>query len=610
VTTVHDALITSAPTTSAPIISPTTAEAAYGAMPDTAGRNYYEVDPNLHQALALYLSPDEMAHANRILSNAGAVAGGELDRLAAIADKNPPQLVQFDRRGERVDEVVKHPAYHEMERIAFAEFGLTAVSHRDGVLGWPGRMPAVMKYALSYVLIQAEFGLFCPVNMTDSLARVLNLFAGPALRDQFVPRLTSMDLDTLAQGAQFLTEREGGSDVGASSTVARPEADGWRLYGDKWFCSNAGAEVILTLARPEGAAAGTRGLGLFVVPAHLPDGTRNRLRINRLKEKLGSRSMASGEYTFEGALAYQVGRLDRGFNQMMEMVNASRLSNAMRATAMMRRSYYEAIVHATGRMAFGRPLAGLPLMRDTLLEMMLDVESGVAVVLQAGAVLARADAGSQSHAALVRILTPLAKWYLCKRARWVTGEGMEVRGGNGYIEDWVNARLVRDSHLGSIWEGASNVILLDVARAMAKERAGEVLLADMRQRLAALTDPALSPAAAVVLGALRRLEGQLGRLGDLHSEYRDLPLDRIARRLYHLNAATLLLQEAEAQAERSLGYRKLLLAARYLRSFVYPPGDDDLVEPDRTTTDWFEPLTTHAFIPAAAADGLIAALPV
>ncbi|MHB8576148.1 MAG: acyl-CoA dehydrogenase family protein, partial [Dehalococcoidia bacterium] len=367
-------------------------------------------------------------------------------------------------------------------------------------------------------------------------------------------------------------------------------------------------DVILTLARPEGAPAGTRGLGLFVAPTRLPDGTRNSLRINKLKEKLGSRSMASGEYTFDGAIAYQVGPLEHGFKQMMEMVNASRLSNAMRAAALMRRSYYEALVHARGRVAFGQPLAELPLMREKLLELMLDAEAALAVVLQAGAALGRADAGSRADKQLIRVLTPLAKWYLCKRARYVTGEGMEVRGGNGYIEDWVNPRLLRDSHLGSIWEGASNVMLLDVARAMEKERAHVTLLSDIRRRLDGLRDSALQPLAGVLRGAVGRLDRQLGRLAEIDDGYRDLPLDGLARRLYHLNVATLLLEEADWQAGRGRGYRKLVLAARYLRGFVYPPQDDELAAPDTTTIDWFAALVDGGYVPAEAAGALTTAL--
>lgn len=584
-------------------------EAVYGAMPDTAGANYYLADPNLALALRRWLTSAQFEHAERILTEAGAVAGGELDRLAMVADKNPPQLMQFDRRGQRVDTIVKHPAYVEMERLAFERFRLNAVSHEDNVLGWPGRMPPVMKYALSYVLVQAEFGLFCPVNMTDSTARILIRFADPELRDRFVPLLTESRLDRLYQGTQFLTEKDGGSDVGQTGTVARRDEDGaWRLTGDKWFCSNAGADLVLTLARPDGAPAGTKGLGLFLVPARLPNGEKNAYAINRLKEKLGSKSLPTGEYSFSGALAYQVGPLDRGFQQMMEMVNHSRLSNAMRATAMMRRSYFEAVVHTRGRMAFGRPLDGLPLMREKLLELQLDVEAAVAVVMQGASLLGRADAGEPGAQPLIRILTPLAKWYLCKRARYITGEGMEVRGGNGYVEDWVNPRLVRDSHLGSIWEGASNVMLLDVARAIAKEDSGTALCDDIARRLDGLRDPALAPAVAVVLGSLARLRAALNRLPSLDEGYRDLPLDRIARRLYHLNAATLLLEEAAFQAAQGLGYRKLLLAARYLRAFVSPPSDDELAEADTTTIDWFNALIDHAQVPASAADTLLRSL--
>ncbi len=435
--------------------------------------------------------------------------------------------------------------------------------------------------------------------MTDSLARVLSLFADDALKQQFLPRLTALDFDSLWQGAQFLTEKEGGSDVGASRTVARQEGGVGRLYGDKWFCSNASADVILTLARPEGAVAGTSGLGLFLVPAMLPDGSKNRFTINRLKEKLGSRSMASGEYTFQGALTYQVGPLERGFKQMMEMVSASRLSNAMRAAAMMRRAYFEALVHACGRVAFGKPLAELPLMRDKLLELLLDTETALAVVLQAGAAF---------DARMVRILTPLAKWYLCKRARYVTAEAMEVRGGNGYIEDWVNARLVRDSHLGSIWEGASNVVLLDIARAMEKEQAHVALLSDIEQRLDGCRLIELAGAAQIVRIAAAGLRIQIDRWFGLDGAARELALDGVARRLYHLNVATLLLEEAAADAAEGRGFRKLLLAARYLRACVRAAGPDELAEPDTAAIAWFEPLVRGGALPASAADALLAAM--
>ena len=219
-----------------------------------------------------------------------------------------------------------------LERFAYSEYGLAALSHRGGVLGWDTPLPPAAKYALTYLFVQAEFGLCCPVSMTDSLTRTLRKFGSPDLLARYLPALTSQDMDTLSQGAMFMTEHGAGSDVGATATTARQAADGsWRLYGDKWFSSNPDAGLAMVLARPEGAAPGTKGLALFLLPRELPDGLPNSYRILRLKDKLGTRSMASGEIRLEGATAYLVGELGRGFVQMTDMINNSRLSNGVRA---------------------------------------------------------------------------------------------------------------------------------------------------------------------------------------------------------------------------------------------------------------------------------------
>jgi acyl-CoA dehydrogenase len=574
-----------------------------GGMPDAAGRNFFDEDENLQFALALRMAPADLARALPILHDAGAVAGGELDRLARVAERNPPRLVQYDARGERVDEVEYHPAYTAMERIAFGRFGLAAMSHRPGVLGWPGPAPHLLKYAISYVLIQSEFGLFCPVNMTDSLARVLRQFGGAALCDRFLPGLTSTDPDTLLQGAMFLTEKAGGSDVGATETVAHHQEGGWRLYGDKWFCSNVSADLILTLARPQGAPAGTRGLGLFLVPKRLEDGRRNHYRINRLKDKLGTRDMASGEVTLDGACAYQVGELERGFVHMMEMVNSSRLSNAMRAAAMTRRGLLEAQVHAAGRVAFGRTLDELPLMRETLLELTLDSESALAAVLHTGAVFDAADGGDAAAGRLLRLLTPLIKLAICKRARWSTGEAMEARGGNGYIEDWVNPRLLRDAHLGSIWEGSSNVIALDVLRAITRDNAHEALFADIAARLDAVRDPAVARAAALLRPRLTRLRGRVERVMGLPRDEAERPMIDLSDRLYQFYAASLLVEEAEAQA-RAGSERKLVLAAEFIRRRL-TADPDGWLGPRPGSGACFPALLRWQPVPAGAADSLL-----
>jgi alkylation response protein AidB-like acyl-CoA dehydrogenase len=543
-------------------------------MPTTRGLNFYLEDPNLEFVCSTVLGRDDLERAGPHLTEMGRLSGGELDALAAQADRNPPVLRAWDEAGRRIDEILWHPAYVEMERIAFERFGLAAMSHREGVLGWPGRVPHVVKYALSYLFSQSEFGLLCPVSVTDSTSRMLRWFASEELKAAYLPRLTATDLEGLWQGSQWMTEKTGGSDVGAATTIARQDADGtWRLYGDKWFCSVANAGAALTLARPEGAPAGTRGLGMFLVPKRLPDGTKNAWTINRLKDKLGSRSMATAEVTFSGAVAHVVGDLARGFHQMMEMVNVSRLSNAMRAAGIMRRCLLESLVHARQRAAFGSALFDLPQMRRDLLEMLLDAEAGASVILNAAAMLDRADAGSAEDRKLVRVTTPLAKYWLTARARVVASEAMNVRGGNGYIEEWVNARLVRDSYLGAIWEGSTNVVALDVQRAILRDGCLPLLAAFIGARLDTVSEAAAKPWADLLRRELERVARETAAWPGRGGPERELQARAVADTLYHVLAASLLLAEGQRLLQRERrDCRKLLVGALYARRWLRPPA--------------------------------------
>src|ERR1700731_4320043 len=321
--------------------------------PDCAGQNFYAIDRGLRGLLQLYLEPTDFQRLEPHFDRLGALAGGRLDELARAADRHPPVLNARDRFGRDEDWIDYHSSYREMETIAFGDFQFHAMSHRADTLGMDRPLPAVAKYALQYLFVQAEFGLMCPISVTDTSIHLIRKFASAELQDYLLPKMLSGDVATLWKGTQFMTERSGGSDVGAIETVARCEDGVWRLYGDKWFCSHADADVALLLARPEGAAPGTRGLALFALPRRLKDGSRNAYRIVRLKDKLGTRSMASGEILLEGALAYLVGDVRAGFKQMMEQVNLSRLSHGVRAAAMMRRCVNEAMAAARGRRAFG-----------------------------------------------------------------------------------------------------------------------------------------------------------------------------------------------------------------------------------------------------------------
>ena len=540
------------------------ASGAAPALPDSRGSNLFQADPGFAPLLALYLEPTLHAHLLPHLDRLGALAGGILDELAGTADRNPPQLHHRDRSGTDRQWIEKHPAYEEMERIAFSDYGLAAMSHRAGVLDWPRPMPPAAKYALSYLFVQAEFGLCCPVSMTDAAARTLAKFGAHALVTRYLPGLTATDLDALTQGAMFMTEQGAGSDVGATATVARREGAHWLLTGDKWFCSNADADVALVLARPEGAPTGTKGLSLFLLPRLLPGGAPNRYRIVRLKDKLGTRDMASGEIRLDGALAYLVGEPERGFVQMADMINTSRLSNGMRAAGMMRRALTEAQFVAARRTAFGKVLVDLPLMRRQLLKLMVPAEAARSMLFFAAAALEAADAGDEAARRRVRILTPLMKFRACRDARRVTGDAMEVRGGCGYIEEWPDARLLRDAHLGSIWEGTSNIVALDVARAIRKEGALEALAAGLDR-----------------LVAEAKLEGRLA--GDLgHARERTMAFARTtadagddasarqaASALYYATAATVLAAEGARLGENG-DARRMLLARLVLDHKVMP----------------------------------------
>jgi acyl-CoA dehydrogenase len=454
-------------------------------IPDSRGINLFQADPSFQSLLSLYLDAPLLAHLLPYLERLGTMAGDELDTLAATADRNPPVLHQRNRAGQSVQHIEKHPASRRLDEIAFIDFELASISHRPGALGWAGQMPPVAKYALSYLFAQAEFGTCCPVSMTDSLIATIRKFADPALLARYIDGLTAVNIDALLQGAMFMTERHAGSDVGAITTQAVQAFDAgtvgnataWRLFGEKWFCSNPDADLALVLARPSRAEqAGTKGLGLFLLPRKLPDGTANRYRIIRLKDKLGSRSIASGEIVLDGAIAWLVGSLGAGFAQMTEMINLSRLSNGMRAAAMMRRALTEARFIAERRIAFGKPLIERPLVQRQLLKMMVPTEAARSVMLVTARAMAQATAGDEAAARHVRLLTPLIKFRACGDARTVTGDAMEMRGGCGYIEEWSDARLVRDSHLGSIWEGTSNVVALDVMRAMRDRRTADALV--------------------------------------------------------------------------------------------------------------------------------------
>ncbi|MEL7469588.1 MAG: acyl-CoA dehydrogenase family protein [Pseudomonadota bacterium] len=455
--------------------------------PDCHGLNFFEIDQSLRDLLTIYLPDDLREHLTPHFDRLGELAGDQIDDWARMADKHDPILHHRTPRGRLEDWIEFHPAYRNMEDVALGEFGFACMVHKP-VLGWDTPLPHTAKFVFQYLFGQSEFAQLCPISATETTATMIKLYGSQDVQDRFLPGLLSQDTKTMLKGAQFMTERTGGSDVSNIELEARWEDGAWRLYGEKWFCSCADGDVALLLARPQGAPADNKGLGLFALPRRLDDGSRNSYRIVRLKDKLGSRSMASGEIVFEGAMAHALGdygpRENDGLKKMMTQVSLSRLSHGARAASMMRRCLNEAMMVARNRRAFRETIIDKPLLRRQIMKLMVPTEQALSMTLYLGNQITAAEAGDEKADRLARILTPAHKYRTARDNIRVATGAMEVRGGNGYIEDWVNAKLVRDAHLGVLWEGTSNINALDITtRAVAKVGAHKDLESDLLDQI-------------------------------------------------------------------------------------------------------------------------------
>jgi acyl-CoA dehydrogenase len=555
--------------------------------PDAHGRNFYTVDRQFQDLLSLYMEPGLLKQMTPHFERLGDLAGNRLDDLAMTADKHPPVLQPRDRFGRDEDWIDYHPSYREMEKIAFEEFGMHAMTHRAGVLGLDQPAHPLVKYGITYLFVQAEFGLMCPVSVSDTSNFIIKRFGSEALKKLLLDRLLSQDPATMLKGTQFMTEKAGGSDVGALETEAerigandpgwRPDGiERWKLFGQKWFCSHADADVAVLLARPRGAAPGTQGLGMFAMPRRLEDGSRNSYRIVRLKDKLGTKSMASGEIIMDGAIAYLVGDAGRGFKQMMEQVNLSRLSHGVRAAAMMRRCLNEAMVVAQNRRAFGRAIGDYPLLRRQLMKIMLPTEQALSIYAFSADTMGKANAGDEEAANLLRILTPVYKFRACRDNIPVASHALEVRGGLGYIEEWVTARLVRDAQIGTLWEGTSNINALDVVqRAVGKAGGHRTLTAALKDKYE--RSNALPGQYKGLLGAtLDRVERFVEAVAADPKQEKRCRL--AAGALYHATTAALLAWEGATLGARGGDARRLLLSRLVIEHRLAPQDPLSLTE--------------------------------
>ncbi len=482
--------------------------------------NYWDVCPDFRALCRRKLSSEAYAWAEPQLSAMGEQAATIVAPLAAIADREQPRLITHDAQGQRINRVEYHSSYREMERIAYGSGMISMKYHAHE----HSPDATFVGFALGYMFAMAECGLYCPLCMTDGVARVLTRHGTPEQMMRVVPHLTATGPDSLWTGGMWLTERTGGSDVGANQTVARKDADGtWRLTGHKWFCSNVDAEAVLVTARVNGE--GTKGLRTFLIETRNSGG----LVIERLKQKLGVRSMATGEVTLTDARAEEVG----GFEVMTDMLNLSRLYNAVASVALISRAVLEARSYIEQRHAFGRPVIEFPLAQETFFDLEAEHVGAMLLTFEAVDALRRADAGDAEAVQLLRILTPIVKAVTGKLAVPCVSEAMELIGGNGYIEESPMPRLLRDAQVLPIWEGTTNILVLDALRVMHREGSQELLLSRIRGQFPREADALSYTFASMDESDARCWIDRLARLLELtllleagHGDYADRLKDR------------------------------------------------------------------------------------
>jgi acyl-CoA dehydrogenase len=552
--------------------------------------NTYRSDIVLREYLERLLPAELLAEVTPELDAMGEAAAGELARLAALAEAAPPKLVPFDPWGRRVDRIEVSPAWDELV-AAQQRAGLVAVAY-DGRHGVHGR---VVQHGLLHLYGPSSAVATCPLAMTDAAVRVLLDHATAELRDRVVPLLTSRDPERAWTSGQWMTEREGGSDVGRSATVARRDERGrWRLHGTKWFTSATTADCALALARPEGAAAGSRGLGLFLVEAVDPENGRSQLGetilVNRLKDKLGTRAMPTAELRLDGAAATPVGGVEAGLKKITGMLNVTRVHNGISAAAGMRRGVELAAGYARLRQAFGRRLEDLPLHRETLADLAVEAEAAFALVARTAELLGQAEqgtAGEREQRAL-RALVPVVKLLTAKDAVAHASEVVESFGGAGYIEDTGIPRLLRDAQVLPIWEGTTNVLSLDLARAERTGQAVGALLEDLEALLGrpvgwpegAGRSAGLDRAGELVGRSLEALAKELRAFGEADEAAVEANLRRFALRLGRTAAGALLVTHAAHRIARHGDQRAARVAARYAERWLgVPPAP--LPNPER-----------------------------
>jgi hypothetical protein len=550
------------------------------------GLNWYRTDPSLQLTMAYYLTPDELAVVEPHLDGIGELMGGPVARWAEQTDRNPARLERYDRWGHDISQVVQPASFIESKRAVLdAQKALKDDARRAGV------NPSLPLFAANYLLDQADIGLGCALGTGGGMVKSLVAAYAPAdVREHVLAKFATGEWE--GETAQLLTERAGGSDLGTLETTATPQGDAWLLNGFKWFASNCDGQVFVVLAKPEGAPDSSRGVATFLVLRTRRDGTRNGIRIRRLKDKLGTRSVASGEVEFVDAEAFLLSgepssqnaeaqphsqpHDGKGLGRMMDLTNASRLGIALFALGNARRALVESLCYARQRRAFGDRLVDKPLMRRKLAEMIVDVEAAQALVFD-GVGFAN---HRQRRPVRQRIAVPVTKLKVCRLGITMASDAIEIHGGNGYIETWPVARLLRDAQVNTIWEGADNILCLDVRRGIERIGAHQPLLERLHDAVSVSDD---DDTTRLVRRRVEDLEAAITAWTKLPAEVAEARLFPLAQFMGDVYAGALLTEQAAWEQATRRTDRKTLVARLYARRYLAEQGplrgiDDEVDE--------------------------------
>ncbi|MGX1982050.1 alkylation response protein AidB-like acyl-CoA dehydrogenase [Thermolongibacillus altinsuensis] len=540
-----------------------------------------EADPNLMANLKKYLDPELYAYAEEKLEQFWQLCMTDIDRRAVHTDREgQPRLIKYDRFGNDVSEIWVNEGYRQTVNQTY-ETGIVGYVHKD-IPELRRKGNYIYSYAQGYLLSQVEPGFYCPVTLTMATAYLLEHFADEELKNKYLPHVISTGEIELYEGATFLTERQGGSDVGANEVRAVPCGDHYQIYGEKYFASNAGmCGVATVLARIDGSEPGTKGLSLFLVPWRNEDGRLNGIHIRRLKDKLGVRAVPSAEVVFEGAKAYLIGDAKKGFYYMMEALNLSRVCNAVASIGIMKRALDEAKQYASNRSAFGQKLTSYPMVQETLANLTARQEVQTSACFELisffDRVMRTPEQASEEEKAWNRLLIALLKMRTAEEAIAFAHEAIEMHGGNGYIEDFVTPRLLRDAQVLTVWEGTANILGLEVLRLMRKYRVHEMFIQTMNEELAKLP-AAVRALAAPVENGLNELVQSLQQLNGQPEQVQTYHAKKIANRLCDLYLSIIALKDAQESE------RKQIIA----RLFLQHIWNDDLFDRDMLSVQYFD----------------------